>query len=85
MSLNPVLVIGPQITKAIHERKSMTARTARARAIELVEPRCRIDECCGATDPRGAEGAHGDKTKRCNGRNADGLTATGHAGSLTLS
>jgi ABC-type microcin C transport system duplicated ATPase subunit YejF len=49
-SLNPVLSIGRQITEAIRRHESLSARAARARAIELLDlvripaPERRIDD-----------------------------------------
>lgn len=49
-SLNPVLTIGRQITEALHRHESLSARAARARAIELLDlvripaPERRVDD-----------------------------------------
>jgi peptide/nickel transport system ATP-binding protein len=36
--LNPVLTIGRQITEAVREHQAVSQRTARARAVELLDP-----------------------------------------------
>jgi peptide/nickel transport system ATP-binding protein len=49
-SLNPVMTIGRQITEVLHRHRAMSARSARERAIELLDlvripnPRGRVDE-----------------------------------------